>query len=596
MDFKDNLNWFFRIFCIVTIFQVFINIIGNIIALIPCSNVDCEMEIIHKLLQLRWFVWHIQWMTFLLLFSFIAALLSFILTNNKVLLKIPFFIRYSCHFLLFSSAYFLFFLVPLLTPPFEYLAVPIPYLIIIILLTILLYSITIFLINKSQIKLLRKKQEEIEKASLEEYISSIESHFNNFRKLHHDFHNTLISLKLYLQENRLNELKDYFQHQALTSFEEILTPLPKNTVSFDHASLSSIKVNKPWLVFYLFCKGVTFHLLINVIVVKVALTPLGFNFIPGWNTGIVLLFSAVNAFSILLVLGEAKGKYSLFIRHGLRFILAMGIIISTFFYLYHYFYPYRLIPTHLLFTALFYSIGFYVYSIYYLYRSARIREHTLREEANYDYLMRYSKEIQEQYDRIEHTRKELTQILFTINQFIEEEDLMGLQEYYQNVLPFYDDVVKKDSFLFNHLDKIKIPEIKSIFISKLMGAKHLQIDVHFESIWVIDHISIPTLTLAKMLGILLDNAIEALETIEDGQLNIGVIKEKYGVCFIIENTCPASTPPLWQIWKEHFSTKGEGRGLGLSNLLTYVDHLPNVTLETDVIEGKFIQKIVIANH
>jgi len=47
------------------------------------------------------------------------------------------------------------------------------------------------------------------------------------------------------------------------------------------------------------------------------------------------------------------------------------------------------------------------------------------------------------------------------------------------------------------------------------------------------------------------------------------------------------------LWEQNFSTKGKRRGLGLVNLLEIVGSLPNVTLETEIEGGVFVQKLII---
>ncbi|CAC6246678.1 histidine kinase-%2C DNA gyrase B-%2C and HSP90-like ATPase family protein [Staphylococcus aureus] len=48
--------------------------------------------------------------------------------------------------------------------------------------------------------------------------------------------------------------------------------------------------------------------------------------------------------------------------------------------------------------------------------------------------------------------------------------------------------------------------------------------------------------------------------------------------------------------KKVFSTKGEGRGLGLSTLKEIADNADNVLLDTIIENGFFIQKVEIINN
>ncbi|MBU5584697.1 ATP-binding protein, partial [Enterococcus sp. S181_ASV_20] len=48
--------------------------------------------------------------------------------------------------------------------------------------------------------------------------------------------------------------------------------------------------------------------------------------------------------------------------------------------------------------------------------------------------------------------------------------------------------------------------------------------------------------LLRGLGIILDNALEELAFLGEGELNLGVIQEGCDICIIVENTCRDNLP------------------------------------------------------
>jgi len=96
-----------------------------------------------------------------------------------------------------------------------------------------------------------------------------------------------------------------------------------------------------------------------------------------------------------------------------------------------------------------------------------------------------------------------------------------------------------------------------------------------------------------MLGIILDNAIEALSALGTGQLRVACLKMGGGVIFIVRNDCSPDMPKLHQLRQDGFSTKGKSRGQGLSILSELANACPNVTLDTSIADGKFVQKLII---
>lgn len=79
-----------------------------------------------------------------------------------------------------------------------------------------------------------------------------------------------------------------------------------------------------------------------------------------------------------------------------------------------------------------------------------------------------------------------------------------------------------------------------------------------------ENISLPVYNLIEIIGILIDNAVEALKAIEDRMVVIDICENTEFCYFIIRNRC--EYVPYSQIikWFElDYSSKGEGRGIGL---------------------------------
>ena len=78
------------------------------------------------------------------------------------------------------------------------------------------------------------------------------------------------------------------------------------------------------------------------------------------------------------------------------------------------------------------------------------------------------------------------------------------------------------------------------------------------------NISLPAYNLIEIIGILIDNAVEALKTIEDRMVAIDICENTEFCYFIIRNRCeyvPYSQMIKW--FELDYSSKGEGRGIGL---------------------------------
>ncbi len=175
------------------------------------------------------------------------------------------------------------------------------------------------------------------------------------------------------------------------------------------------------------------------------------------------------------------------------------------------------------------------------------------------------------------------------------------QDKIEELKTFYHTNVKQTKTLFktnmlrlDDLQKIDCIEIKSILTTKLITAQEKQIDVQIEvNEQIPENLSVDPIILIRILGILLDNAIEELESLKEGRLLVGVFTMKSDVIFIIQNTVRENVEPLHLLKKEGFSTKGTNRGLGLSNIEELILLEQRLLLETTITNEVFIQKITI---
>lgn len=207
------------------------------------------------------------------------------------------------------------------------------------------------------------------------------------------------------------------------------------------------------------------------------------------------------------------------------------------------------------------------------------------------YLRQYANEMQEQYDELRKFKHDYTNILSSLDYFISLGDVEKLKEYYTTSIQPTQQIFEKNSITFRNLENIQAEDIKSILAIKLMLAKEKNIDVKLE---VPDQIPAQnSLSLIRMLGIVLDNSIEELDFLKGGTLQVGIFDlEKYYL-FIIKNNHRPNIESLYQLQQPGYSSKGENRGIGLSNLMELSKKESHIALETEITEKFFIQKITV---
>lgn len=184
-----------------------------------------------------------------------------------------------------------------------------------------------------------------------------------------------------------------------------------------------------------------------------------------------------------------------------------------------------------------------------------------------------------------------------MSDFIRENDMEGLDQYFhEEILPMQDSM-QMNAIKINGIENLKVREIKGLLTTKILQAQEKNIRISIEVPETIEKIEMPIINLSRVIGILLDNAIEASEKIVDDPLiRIAFIKnEDDSVMFIVMNKCDTDMPRVHTLFQENFSTKGKNRGLGLSTLKELTDTTSNVLLDTTIDNNYFIQKVEILN-
>jgi two-component system sensor histidine kinase AgrC len=147
------------------------------------------------------------------------------------------------------------------------------------------------------------------------------------------------------------------------------------------------------------------------------------------------------------------------------------------------------------------------------------------------------------------------------------------------------------------IKNIPIPGIKGLINYKLLEMKDLNIivDVYVsDSVASIKNNNLDIKeknNLYTILGVILDNAIEASLESDDKMVSLQFFKEDDEINIILANTFKNIN--LDYLDKKGFSTKGENRGIGLYLVKEIIKHSECIKKETSIINNFFVQKIII---
>lgn len=229
-------------------------------------------------------------------------------------------------------------------------------------------------------------------------------------------------------------------------------------------------------------------------------------------------------------------------------------------------------------------------------KAERDRDNVKKKDAEIKQLKNFSRYMESNLDEMKKFQHDYKNILLSMEGYLSDDDLDGLKEYYYGTISKTSKEFDDRLMGFASLPNLEIPELKGILIEKMIFSLNNGTKVNIEIPEKVDQINIPILDLVRIAGICLDNAIEATAEIENAMLKVAILKIINYTYFIIYNTIDKDVPPLYKIIEKGFSTKGENRGLGLSNIKEIIYHYPQVDLETKIEANSFTQILKIKNR
>lgn len=206
----------------------------------------------------------------------------------------------------------------------------------------------------------------------------------------------------------------------------------------------------------------------------------------------------------------------------------------------------------------------------------------------------YTDMIETMSDDLRRFKHDYVNILQVLGNYIESDDMKGLKIFYRNELqPESKNIINKNRSLYL-LKNIKINSLKGLISSKIYSANLSNINTYIEIPEVINKLNINEMDMCRIIGILLDNAIEAAVLCDEKVIHLAIINKKKYTSIIISNTCLEDTPPIHKIYEQGFSTKGYGRGVGLNTVRKIIkEKYANVLLHTKIKSLIFTQELTI---
>lgn len=282
-----------------------------------------------------------------------------------------------------------------------------------------------------------------------------------------------------------------------------------------------------------------------------------------------------NKFALYMLGGTSVTLVLFFIHTFLRFVIFDYALLGIFYTL-----------------ALLSYLGFLAFAIFAFtdnfQKEAEVRHQKELTENLETYLANLEK-VSVETRKFRHDHKNL---LFSFQLLLEDNDMDGLKKRFHEYIGHSGNIFEyKDSDVGN-LSLVKTPELRGLLMFKFLRAIQQNIVVHLE---ISEEITINCdniLDLCRIVGILLDNAVEAALQTKEPEVRFLALHEKNTLTLLLTNSCE-NVPQLDKLFEKDFSTKGDGRGLGLYTVSQILAENEMLYLRTGIKDGFFEQEISV---
>ena len=250
-------------------------------------------------------------------------------------------------------------------------------------------------------------------------------------------------------------------------------------------------------------------------------------------------------------------------------------------------------PTSLFNLFLLFAQGIQFSFLVLIFRITRLKDNLQSKTIENESLATYSSSLEKNMDDIRGIKHDIKNIFITMGDYIERSGDMEMRDYFrEKISPFVDDEIAK-SDMFGRLASIDNEHLKAIFRYKIVQAMERGIAVDLE---ITDGRPTPDMPveltdLVRILGILLDNAIEECMTLSQGTITIRLTGNDEMISFMIRNTVSPERKETGV--RAGVSTKDENRGKGLAIVRGLLDKYDCAVLNSYFIDDCFAQNLVI---
>ena len=233
-------------------------------------------------------------------------------------------------------------------------------------------------------------------------------------------------------------------------------------------------------------------------------------------------------------------------------------------------------------------LSYFSISFYSLTRIMKLQITTenLETAENYNETLTYL------YDNVKAFKHDFDNMVFVIGGFIENNDINKLKKYYKNLEK---DCERVNNIALLNPKLINNSGVYNLLMSKYKKASEYNVEIKLEYFFDLEKLNMPIYEFSRILGILLDNALEAAKDSKEKQIHILFRDSQRNNTQIIsiENSFSNKDVDTSAIFEKGKTSKENHTGMGLWEVKHILNRNNNVNLITVKDENYFKQSIEI---
>lgn len=218
------------------------------------------------------------------------------------------------------------------------------------------------------------------------------------------------------------------------------------------------------------------------------------------------------------------------------------------------------------------------------------------QQAQSSIMQDYARRMESLYEDIRAFRHDYRNILATMQHYIDEENTEELKEYFHKTILRGAPVPADEGFTLGRLHRLEDNAVKSLLYTKIVAILNHEINFELEIAENIPALPMDSLTLCRILGILLDNALEASLESTEKLFRIAIVTAESSVLFVITNSTPPIPVPVGDLLKRGYSSKDGHEGIGLATVMELLDPIFCAELSTKYEDTVFCQTLEIKRY